>query len=87
VAGVKAKGSPEAAEMRQQAEERLQGGAVTYRSPQPLQSREAVQGLVHELEVHQIELEMQNEELRRACDELQVSQNMYEELYDLSPSY
>jgi len=85
VAGVKAKGSPEAAEMRQQAEERLQGGAVTYRSPQPLQSREAVQGLVHELEVHQIELEMQNEELRRACDELQVSQNMYEELYDFAP--
>ena len=41
--------------------------------------------LVHELGTHQIELEMQNEELLRAREELEVSRNKYAELYDFSP--
>ena len=82
--GVKGKGPPNAAELRKQAEERLQGKAV-HASLKSVQSQEAMQGLVHELEVHQIELEMQNESLRQTCDELQLSQNMYEELYDFAP--
>ncbi|HXC92692.1 MAG TPA: sigma 54-interacting transcriptional regulator, partial [Geobacteraceae bacterium] len=41
--------------------------------------------LLHELEVHQIELEMQNEELILAKDELELSRNTYAELYDFSP--
>ena len=38
---------------------------------------------MHELQVHQIELEMQNEELRRLRDELEVSLARYTELYEL----
>ena len=41
--------------------------------------------LVHELGTHQIELEMQNEELRRAQAEIDSSRRKYADLYDFSP--
>jgi PAS domain-containing protein len=41
--------------------------------------------VLHELRVHQIELEMQNEELRESRRELEASQARYFDLYDLAP--
>jgi len=41
--------------------------------------------LVHELLVHKLELEMQNEELRRAQTALEIQRARYFDLYDLAP--
>ncbi len=41
--------------------------------------------LIHELEVHQVELEMQNIELRRLQEQLEKSRAWYLDLYDLAP--
>jgi len=41
--------------------------------------------MLHELQVHQIELEMQNEELHRARDELEATRARYFDLYDQAP--
>ena len=68
--------------LRRQAEKRLR--AKKAQLP-PSRSKESAQRIVHELEVHQIELEMQNAELRRAQEELELSRNKYIDLYDFAP--
>jgi hypothetical protein len=42
--------------------------------------------LIHELEVHQIELELQNEELLLAKSTALDASHKYSELYDFAPS-
>ncbi len=48
-------------------------------------SAEEAKKLVHELGVHQIELETQNDELRRIQEELGLSIDRYVDLYDFAP--
>jgi PAS domain S-box-containing protein len=51
----------------------------------PLLPTGDVQEIIHELDVHQAELEIQNEELRHSHLELTDSRNRYEDLYDFAP--
>lgn len=44
-----------------------------------------VNKLLHELQVHQIELEMQNEELRQAYETMETALKKYTMLFDLAP--
>lgn len=71
-----------AEELRSQAEERLQKSKPKVAAPS---TPEELQRLIQELEVHQIELEMQNEELQQARLELERSLNRYSDLYYFAP--
>ena len=71
-----------AAELRRQAEARLHSRTPHSGVPSSAADNER---LLHELQVHQIELEMQNEELRKARNELETVAARYAELYDFAP--
>lgn len=68
-------------ELRRRAEIRITFEDTEPTSDSSQTSREAL----HELRIHQIELELQNEELRRAQAELEFSQSRYFDLYNLAP--
>lgn len=67
--------------LRKRAEEALHGKPVDL-GGLPL---EDIEKLVHELQVHQVELTLQNEELRRVQWELEASRDLYSQLYDFAP--
>ena len=74
-------GAKSDARLREQAEKQIKESAHV---PKAL-PRDDVLKLIHELEVHQVELELQNEELRRSQSEIEVSRKKYFDLYDLAP--
>ncbi|GEM_PF-3295312 len=67
-------------ELRKRAEAKLQGAPKTTSKLAPELGR-----LVHELEVHRFELEIQNEELRRARAEVEAGLARYTALFDFAP--
>jgi PAS domain S-box-containing protein len=71
-----------AADLRQRAEVRARNIASV--DPATL-SPDQVRDLLHELSVHQIELAMQNDQLRGVQSALEGSRARYFELYDLAP--
>ncbi len=71
--------------LRRRAEKIARGKATRMPENMEAMSPEETRRMFHELLVHQIELEMQNEELRRTQAELEASRARYFDLYDLAP--
>lgn len=76
---------PDKHSLRHDAEEKLRDRSESSSETFDAMPPEKMQALLHELRVHQIELEMQNEELRRTQAELDESRSRYFDLYDLAP--
>ncbi len=74
-----------ASDLRERAEAVFEGRAAQRPDANAAMSSEAQGQLLHELQVHQIELEMQNDELRSIQLDLAASQARYFDLYDLAP--
>lgn len=53
--------------------------------PVPTPSGDDARRMLHDLQVHQVELQMQNEELRRSQSDLGAARARYFDLYDLAP--
>ena len=75
--------STDAQTLRQKAEKKH--SARESKPPSPFSDADMLK-LVHELEVHQIELEMQNDELTQLKKIAEESSERYTELYDFAPS-
>jgi PAS domain S-box-containing protein len=63
----------------------LRADAETLRGNAPRHPGLPPADLLHELRVHQIELEMQNEELRRSQVALEAARDRYQDLFDFAP--
>jgi chemotaxis family two-component system sensor kinase Cph1 len=72
----------DAAKLRRQAEERLK---IRRSEAGDQRSTQDTQRLLNELQVHQIELEMRNEELQETRGEVEAALARYTDLYDFAP--
>jgi chemotaxis protein methyltransferase CheR len=72
-------------DLRKRAEEKARQNVAQDRKDLMTLSPEETRRMLHELRVHQIELEMQNVELRRIQAEMDLYQERYFDLYDLAP--
>jgi PAS domain S-box-containing protein len=72
----------DAAELRRRAEGRLKR---QRRKTAPPRTDADMQKLLHELQVHQVELEMQNAELLEARDQMEAMVEKHTDLYDFAP--
>jgi PAS domain S-box-containing protein len=75
----------DAQDLRRRAEARVEEDPRELPTELEGLSLEQVRRMLHELQVHQIELEMQNEELRQSRTELEASHARYFDLFDLAP--
>lgn len=64
---------------------RAEAKLTRSKAPPKALSPEETQELIHELQVHQLELEMQNEDLRSSRSELEELLSRYADLYDSAP--
>ncbi len=67
-------------QLRLKAEKLIQQKPTTISEPTP-----DILDLIHELAIHQAELEIQNEELQRAHHEISSLEKEYEDLYEFAP--
>ena len=78
----KEKGTSKDPGLRSRAEERLRR---EKRQAAPMPPEADARRMVHELQVHQIELELQNDELKQARGELERQLEKYSDLYNFAP--
>src|SRR5688500_18556505 len=78
-------GEDQATAIRERAEQLVRERSLLTPHINTATTREEICDLIHVLEVHQVELEMQNQELRRTQLELDLARARYFELYDQAP--
>jgi signal transduction histidine kinase len=71
-----------APDLRLRAEQQVEARSFAARPPR---TEAELQRLVHELEVYQVELELQNAELRQVRTALETTLGQYTDLYDFAP--
>ena len=71
--------------VRQRAEKIVREKAVATLDNMAALTPEEIESALHELRVHQIELDIQNDELRNTQADLEASRACYFDLYDLAP--
>lgn len=85
VAGETGNKAEAAKALRKRAEEKVRSNEHFDLGELPPGEARAMQQMLHELMVHRAELEMQNEELRKTQQELEISRSKYFDFYNLAP--